>query len=260
MLAVIMGTTATPLASAVTETPGIMHVYLMNDQNKIAGTIPVPVGNENPSTASMSGFRNTTVNEGGATLVISRSVGKIILAFSDDGPSGTTMISTLMEQLSNPSKDGQDSDRGQWIAVIQADYTPKSHDVQLGDAFLLNFTSPLSGQYRGLQNGLLIVSKEYRSSSNGDDRTLGSYYEILANEVPKMESMIPSHIISIEVKNSVGLGTDDLICTLETTVVTFVICTLVGILCAPGGLLAFACALFCVVYFSYVSYWLCYYD
>lgn len=243
--AIFMGVAVAPVASA--DTSNIMHVYVMNNQGQIAGTIAVPQGSEDPPKVSFSGFQNSTVVRGSETLTISRGNGEIVALFRDGSQGGVTTISTSLKQ----------QDGGQWIAVIQADYTPTGRPDQIGDAFLLNYTSSLQGQYEGLQNGMTIVSHTYSNARDQDIKTLGGYYLILAQEVSQMIGLMasqPNSILHITVSGSVGLATDDLVCEVVTETTFFVVCALASSLCGP---FAFACGFICTVYASVATYYVC---
>jgi hypothetical protein len=221
VMALILVATGAPLAHAQTSS-GIMNIYVMKDKDEISRSMAVPADSGSPGPSarvSFSGFANTTMTDDGATLWVSQGVSRgmafVAMSFHDANSQGATDIVTVMSRASNSGGEGgdQSNDGGEgsgsaWGALVRANYAPASNPVRLGDAFYLNYSSSLSGQYAGLANGIRQVGQTYAHSDDAKLRTLGGYYLILVREIAKMQGMVPHHIIKSHVKASAAIALD----------------------------------------------------
>jgi hypothetical protein len=185
--------------------PYYMNLYLMDSGRGITSTTPLnyeATPTQNATTqVSLSGFKNNTINSGASTLVISEgNHGKtILLGFTEGSASGVVGIATSLVQ--NPQTK-------LYASTMLVYLNPSSKDLNLGDMFVLNYSSTFSNQLNGLSAGLGQVAKSYEHTGNATLNLLGHYYSAIQQGIGAMRGMLPSSVGSVKVASTSALVID----------------------------------------------------
>lgn len=184
------------LASIPATTMGVstMNLYIINGRNQISKQVFPTSSPSSLKPASLRGFVNQTIGN----LFLSEGTidGQITTSyrFQDTTEEGVVQIIGAVRASSS---------------FIYAIFTPHGTDLQLGDGFIVNYTSSLGHQLRGLARGLDHVGRVYARSSDTNLRLLGRYYDVVADSFERLQEVLPHRIQNLRVSATLALVLDD---------------------------------------------------
>ena len=138
-----------------------------------------------------------------ATLIISKGLANnmpaVKINFTMDNPGWISSIqyTLILNQTT-----------GVYSGFLFGNLIPAVNPIHMGDFFTENFTSNVTLQLTGVENGINILASQYTNSGNLTLQNFGSYYDDLAQSFNVLIGMLPSNVSNLNVSHTAAIVLD----------------------------------------------------